>query len=222
MSRGIQHPDKGDDGYESHPAFAKISAARVQGSGRVLFDSDVLHQHTVVIRIDTAERKRELHRDWIHERKRVVELELSEAQWASFVSSMNSGGTPATLRWTRQDGEVPQLPFQPSLQASMDEVRDAASRIFANVQAALAAYEEHKTAANLRALHAAITNADGNVAFAASSLKEHVENVTAKARADIEAFVTAKATQLGLDPATVAALQLGVATADSSEQEATS
>lgn len=51
-----------------------------------------------------------------------------------------------------------------------------------------------------------------NVAFAARSLNEHAENVVQRARADIEAMVLSKATQLGLDPAdlgTVPQLETG-------------
>lgn len=213
MSRNIENPLVDEDGNETHPAFALIGASRISTSppGATLLDSDIRHQHSIIVRIKRAERRRDLNRDWIHGREELIEVELSEAQWASFVSSMNTGdGVPATLRWTAEDKQVPGLPFQPRLAKSMREVRDASDKTFAAIAEALAEYEAHKTAANLRTLHFAVQNAGSSLEFAASSLTEHAENVVQRARADIEAFVVNKAHQLGVEPASVAApLEIG-------------
>ena len=188
--------------YETHPAWALIGVHRVSSTpGKALFDSDIRHQHYIVIHLEEAERKRDLHRDWImgSRRRRIVEVAMSEAQWASFVSSINTSGVPATIL-EREGVDVPEVPYEPRLRESMDEVRDAARRSQEKVLEAFRAYEEHKTAGNLRSLRAAIENLPSNLAYAAESLNEHVENVVQRARADIEAFVVQKAEQLGLDP----------------------
>ena len=199
MPRDIQPPTTNERGDEVHPAFAMIRAARVTGNA-TLFDSDTKHNHYVVVTIETATRQRSLNRDWIHGHRRLIEVAMSEAQWAGFVSSMNTSGVPATLTYTEADGLLPELPFEPRLAMSMQETRDAADRVFTRAREALAAYEAHKTVANLRALRAALDNAGSNVEFAAQSLSEHAENVVQKARADVEAFVTQKAIALGMDP----------------------
>ncbi len=199
-----------EQGYETHPAFALIGASRVSvggyEGGAVLFDSDILHQHTIRIRIHAAQRKRELNHDWIGAGKQYIEIELSEAQWASFVSTMNVGdGVPATLRYLQYE-EVPELPHQPRLAESMRETHDAASRTFNEIKEARDAYEAalaRKAPAKearelLNVLHYKIENATPNVDFATSTLVKHTENVVTRARADIEAFVTAKAAQLGI------------------------
>lgn len=210
-------PVQGDDGYESHPAWSLIRAARVTGSA-ILFDSDVKHQHYVVVSLSRAERKRDLHRDWIHPRQEIVEVAMSEAQWASFVSSMNSGsGVPATLTWdmTQDDPRVPDVPFEPRLAESIAEVREAATAAVEDVRRAFAGYQEKKTVGNLRHLQAMIDNLPANLEFAATSLSGHAENVVQRAKADIEAFVVAKAQQLGLDPGEVGgALELASGEAD--------
>lgn len=216
MARDVISPVVGDDGYESHPSWVLVGASRVSHSppGAVLFDSDIRHQHYVVVRVKRATRKRDLHRDWKHGRADIIEIAMSEAQWASFVSSMNSGdGVPATLLWdgTIEDfakRTVPSEPFAPRLQVSFDEVRGAANKLLEDVQAAFAAYEEKKTVGNLRTLKAAIENLPSNMSFAAQSLTEHAENVVQKARADVEAFVVQKAHQLGLDPSELGTLEL--------------
>lgn len=131
---------------------------------------------------------------------------MSESQWASFVSSMNlGGGVPATLTWdkTRDDPRVPGVPFEPRLAESMAEVRRASTDAMAKVQEAFETYAAHKTVGNLRTLEYAIKNLPANMEFAAKSLSGHAEDVVNRARADIEAFVVAKATQLGIDPGAI-------------------
>lgn len=207
----IQEPTTDEHGAEVHPAFGKVLMNRSQvHPGASLFDSEILHQQVVTLRIEGATRNRDLNRDWIHPHKPIIEISMSEAQWASMVSSFHDGGgTSCTVTWTREDGQIPRLPFAPRLQQSMDEVRGAAQQTFAKIKEARDTYEAHKTAANLRALHFAIENATSSVTFAAKSLNEHAENVVQKARADIEAMVTARAEHLGLNASdTVAALEL--------------
>ncbi len=200
--RQVVAPHETERGYESHPAWVLIGASRVSGTpGAVLFDSDIRHNHYVSVKIEEAERKRDLNHDYIHGRKRIIEIDMSEAQWASFVSSMNTTGVPATLRAREDDYLIPEMPYAPRLQVSMDEVHGAAEKAQAKVEEAFAAYKEHKTAANLRALEIAVGHITPNMDFVAKSLGEHAENVVTKARADIEAYVVSKANQLGLDPA---------------------
>ncbi|HEX7088665.1 MAG TPA: hypothetical protein VF192_00920 [Longimicrobiales bacterium] len=204
MARTNEQPTFDEHGYETHPAWGLIGAYRVQNGlpGAVLFDSDIRHGNTVRIRLSQAVRQRDLHRDWhgTTGRAGIVEVEMSEAQWASFVSSMNVGdGVPCTLR-RREGEEMPGVPYEPRLQESMAEVRSVAEEATEEVAKAFAAYREKKTAANLRTLQYAIENMPSNVTFAAKSLNEHAENVVQKARADIEAMVVAKAHQLGLEP----------------------
>jgi hypothetical protein len=210
--RTEQEPTIDQWGGEVHPGFGMIGASRISISnpGTTLFDSDIMHQHTVRVKISAASRKRDLGHDWIHSQKEYIEVELSEAQWASFVSSMNVGdGVPCSIR--HLNGEIlPEFPHDPRLAHSIKETQEAANRAFDQIQAALAAYEALEPTASakekrnaLGTLKATINNATPNVEFAGKTLTKMAENVVQKARVDIEAFVTTKARQLGLDPADV-------------------
>lgn len=207
MKRQIVSPTTDERGYEQHPGWVLVGASRVSAGppGAALFDSDIRHQHYVVVRVKRAARNRDLNHDWKYGiGVPIVEFAMSEAQWASFVSSMNTGdGVPATLEWdaTLDNPEVPRVPYEPRLQVSMGEVHDAASKAGEQIAKAFAAYKEKKTVDNLRSLEAAIRNMTPNLDYAAQTLGEHAENVVQRARADIEAFVVQKAQQLGLDPA---------------------
>lgn len=209
MSREVEVPTVDQYGSDAHPAFGMINASRGSSSppGQTLFDSDITHQHTVRVTVSKATRKRDLNRDWVHGgAKTLIEVEMSEAQWASFVSSMNTSGVPCTIRATETDWKIPGLPYDPRLAHSMTEVKQAAHKSFGRIQEAMVAYEKalaDKAPAKvrneaLRDLHFAIQNTEPNLSFAAESLTEHAENVVQKARADVEAMVYAEATALGL------------------------
>lgn len=211
MPRDIEEPSQDKWGADVHPAFGMIGASRVTSTpGQVLFDSDVRHGNTVVLRIKRASRKRDLNSDYIHASSNdIVEVEMSEAQWASFVSTMNHGdGVPCTIRRTEQDGAMPGLSYAPRLALSMDEVHIAAARAFGEILGALSELDElekkekvgvKERRAALAKLRNKIENATPNVDFAGKQLSKHAENVVNKARADIEAYVLAKAKQLKLE-----------------------
>lgn len=211
MAREIVEPTLDEYGAEQHPAWGLIGASRVSSGspGAVLFDSDIQHQHYVTVRIGRARRKRDLHRDWLSMGKEFIEIEMSEAQWASFVSSMNAGeGVPCTISRVERE-QIPSFPYEPRLRETLTEVGGKAQEAIAEIQEAFDAYEQKKNAANLRTLKYAIQNMPSNMTFAAKSLSKHAENVVQRARADVEAMVVSKASQLGLDPAEIGVPQLG-------------
>lgn len=205
-----EKPTTTESGGEAHPAWGLIGASRVSSSppGATLFDSDIHHQHYVVVRLKRARRTRNLHRDWKHGDEQIVEVAMSEAQWASFVSTMNAGdGVPCTIERVGWE-DMPGIEDEPRLAASIDEVSQAATKAIDEIRTAFDVYNEGKTAANLRSLESAIKNAPNNMGFAAQSLSEHAENVVQRARADIEAIVASKAEQLGIETGDIARTRL--------------
>lgn len=188
---------------ETHPAFGVATVTRSSGSSRALFQSDLLHQHTMTLRIDAAERHRELNRDWVHPRghgRTIVEVEMSLAQWGSLVSSIGLGsGVPVTIRATETDQMVPDIPHQPRIQTNLDEVAGTVDRLLAGVRTQMDALEEaveqkkgvRAIREALKRLRATVANLPSNSKFAVTSLTEAAEKVTAQARADIEAHILA-------------------------------
>lgn len=87
------------DTVERHPSYGQIGASRVSASGGYyLYGSDFGHQHFVTITISRSELMRGLSNDWPHAKEELIEVALSEAQWASFVSSLNVGsGVQCTI-----------------------------------------------------------------------------------------------------------------------------
>lgn len=206
MRKETEKPTTNERGYETHPAWGLIGASRVSSSlpGKALFDSDVSHSHFVIVRFSRASRKRDLGSDQKYAEEKIVEVAMSEAQWASFVSTMNVGdGVPCTIERVGREA-VPGVEHEPRLAVSMDEVRGAAEEAMAGIQEAFDAYEKSKTKANRDRLKYAIKNAPANMHFAAETLSEHAESVVQRARADVGAMVVRKAEQLGIDPGEIA------------------
>ncbi|WP_412075421.1 hypothetical protein ACLF6K_05740 [Streptomyces xanthophaeus] len=196
-------------GDEVHPAFGVAVVTRRHGSGRSLFQSDVLHNETVALSVHEATRKRDLNHDWVHSGRELVEIEMSLAQWGSLVSSMGLGsGVPVTIRRTEHEPFVPEIPHQPRTAESLREVQEVTDRMYAGVKKATAALHEaihekkgvRATKEALRVLENAVAHVGSNAQFAVDSLVEAGEQVVAQARADIEAHVLEVARLTGARP----------------------
>ena len=93
----------GDDPHadhkEIHPAYSVLQLSRVSENAQ-LFDSEFQHQHFITMRIAPAEVTRRLSNNWIYSNSNsYIEVEMSEAQFATAISSLNNGsGTPCTLK----------------------------------------------------------------------------------------------------------------------------
>jgi len=99
-------PGNADEAVEQHPAYAQIGANRVSG-GAYLYGSDFKHQHYITIQIHDSELHRQLSGDRAHSKRRLIEIAMSEAQWATFVSSLNQGGgVQCTLEFTPEGGRI--------------------------------------------------------------------------------------------------------------------
>lgn len=87
-------------GYKyEHPGYGTICISR--GSGQVdLFDSDVGHQHFINLTINRAVRYDDGRHQFIHAKDQLIEVRMSEHQFARAITSLNMGsGAPCTLEW---------------------------------------------------------------------------------------------------------------------------
>lgn len=182
---------------EEEPYMAVIGVSRI--SGRInLFDSEHTHQHCIALRIKRASRRRDLSSDWIHGEEQVAEVWMSEAQWASFVSSINMGdGVPCTLRWTEGTGSIP-LPDDPENRTALhaDEILETLEDAVKHLRELQAT---NLTKAQRGLVSKAIQEICSNVNFVAKSFDEVMEERVQKARAEVDAYMTRLAMRVGLD-----------------------
>jgi hypothetical protein len=206
----VEHPTvehkriAGSDGtVEQHPAYALIGASRVTGR-TVLFGSDFWHNNFVAIRVMRCEMNRSLSHDWPFGRDEVVEVWLSEAQWATFVSSLNCGqGVPCTLH-AEGGRTVAGLPepvnrqeqFNSELEAHMADVRQLSVELSTRIEASTLRVKEKTELQGL--LARLIQQAGTNTRFVARSFGEHVERTVERAKVEVSAWVHALVTRTGL------------------------
>lgn len=108
----------------THPSFATVALNRVSSTGTTLFDSPLKHQHFINLSIHKAHKVRHLNQDWVHADEELIEVRMSEVQFANFITSSGiGGGVPCTLN--RFDGKsVPECPSEHARETYENEVKD--------------------------------------------------------------------------------------------------
>jgi hypothetical protein len=206
MPRPIEEPtvkEHSDEVVTTHPAFGQIGASRVSGD-TYLYGSDFAHHHYVTISISRSELHRNLNRDWHFGRNELIEVALSEAQWATFVSSMNVGsGVPCTIQHVAHQ-MTPGLPApQKQVDKFAQEMKDTMAEMMANVETMRKEVKElgisqKKAAAldmNLQVLHGRL---ESNYSWVAKQFDEHMETTVEKAKVEVNAYVINQVQRAGL------------------------
>lgn len=203
----VEVPDNGPAGGVSitHPSYAQIQANRVSG-GAMLYGSDFRHQHFVSIKIVPSEMRRSLSNDWpFAGLSPLIEIEMSEAQWAEFVSTMNGGGgTQCTLRYANGE-HIPRLPAPEGTQARFEaeadeqvrksrEALDELDKLIAETPLSKAKQKELAWKVEV-----ARRSIGGSAKFVRDQFTEHMERTVTKARIEINAYATHAVRQAGLD-----------------------
>lgn len=188
----------------THPAYAAISASRVSGE-TVLFGSDFVHRQFVRIAIYPSEIMRSGGRDSHHpESTPLVEVSLSEAQWATFVSSMNVGsGVPCTL--TRANGAaVADLPapvdrrglFKNSAIERLDLAMNALNEMRDLLrETSLSKKAKDELQNKIDSVERQITQ---NLPYVAEQFDKHMETTTERAKIEINAFALSTVIRAGM------------------------
>ncbi len=200
---------------EKHPSYGNIGASRVTGHIN-LFGSDFTHQAYVAIRIHTSSMKRSLSNDWTYAEDELIEVALSEAQWATFVSAMNIGdGVPCTIQHIGKK-DVPQIPeppkrkrqFQDELGEHFELVNKALQDLKTTIESSNLSGKAKKEMLNH--LATAYRNLTPNQKFVADQFGEHMETQIENAKIELAAYMQNAISRAGLTALanTVTPLQL--------------
>jgi hypothetical protein len=187
-----------------HPAYGMIGAARVNG-GTMLFGSDFQHNAFVRVTLRRAYVKRDLSTDWPHAHEELFEVDLSEAQWAEFVSAMNIGfGVQCTIRHVQGDF-MPRIPYpEKRLDQFRGELTEKLADSLASLDTLAEAIGELKLSEKQKAaLMGHVTRSQSRltsgVPFVAKQFAEHMETTISKARIEINAHAVHTVNQIGLN-----------------------
>ena len=122
-----------DDKQFSHPSYGMVGFTRGQvgGSGMYVFGSAVKTNHIISLAIRQCRRDHHLNQDWYFGGKELVEVHMSELQFAKLITSLNVGqGVPCTINYVNgldyKPGESvkpPEVPDPSEIQMVQDEFR---------------------------------------------------------------------------------------------------
>ena len=203
-----------DEKVTEHPSFgmAGFSRASVCGIKNTrLFGSSIgKHFNIVILTIKRAEQAHHLSQDWFHGRDTLVEAVLSEAQFASLLTNMNSGdGVPCTLRYVKGEGNIDMPPdemveaervrqgFEEQMKGLHDDFQKMAGRakeILGKGGAKKADREEM-----IRMFERATLAFGENSGFVVEQFAEATEKVVTHAKAEVDAFVANAAKVTGME-----------------------
>lgn len=182
------------ESVETHPAYGQVWASRISGAS-FLYGSDFLHHGYIEITISSSELHRGLSNDWPHARKEYIQIALSEAQWATFVSTLNGGtGTQCTVRHI-QGEDKPEIEHAPKRKQQFseeyfDHLKSARNSIKeAEAMLKASGLSEKKIREIMSPLNAAHSNIGGNLGFVSDQFGEHMEKVTEHAKIEANAYI---------------------------------
>lgn len=198
----------------THPAFAQISVSRCSGGNTALYGSDFVHHNYVTLTIEESELHRNLSNDWHFGRKQIIEVALSEAQWATLVSSFGSGGgVPCTLQWLRDVGPIPRLPapksrsdqFSSEMKKDMADTLKHLDELSEDIKANTAGLSKKKQDALLSKVRGVYAKLTSSLPFVADQFSEHMEEEVERAKVEIHGYATNLFQRAGIDAMALAA-----------------
>src|SRR5882757_5163328 len=197
---------------EKNPAYGMVRASRISGQA-TLFQVDYPQQHFIRLSISTASLDRHLSNDWVHSDKELIEIDMSEVQWARFLFNMNTMGVPCTLK-SYIDPETKQV-TRPVLQAPIESKTDVfKSELKETIKDGLNSLSSLLTQlTNLAAPGATTKKADiveltskarrihmelvQNLPFVLEQAEETIEKSVESAKGEISAFIDHSIMKLG-------------------------
>lgn len=207
-----------EDKTYNHPSYGTISFNRTQGSARPLFGSSIEHRSVIVLTIKHAELRHKSSRDSIYGNKIIVKAEMSPTQFADAIINLNSAEIPITLNCIPSENQynIPEPPYQNKVTEFNKEFGDYMGDLASKFDEVIDLAKKTKAQARLvKALELLKQGYKSNVPFVANSFSEQMENTVKEAKGEVEAFITAKVAQYGIDAIKQQAPQLPEGRAES-------
>lgn len=196
--------------YESHPSYGMLQISKPQGGHRALFGSSVMHSSTIRMSIHPGQIARDINTDWFYaESAPFIEIELSPAQFAEAITGMNSGmGTPCTIRKIKGQDRIPDCEFTDKKMQFVQEFEQKARKIADQLNDISAGVEDmlnNKKSITkgdrkeiLNMISKLRMEVGANMPFVMECFNEQVEKTITEAKSEVDAFITGKIHELGV------------------------
>lgn len=184
-----------------HPSYGLISFSRCTcSSPQALFGSSIKHANPIRMTISHAKVDRHINHDWYHDDGNIVEVEMSQSQFAEAITSLNMGvGVPCTITFSERDGKIKPCDFENKAEQfehefaekiagasdGLDEAIKEISELFEN-RKSLRKSDKEKI---LKALQKAKMDVSSNAEYILSSFNEQMDKSVHEAKGEIESFM---------------------------------
>jgi hypothetical protein len=184
---------------EHHPAYGVITLTRGSCGGKNLFGSAFKHSSVLTIRVNRASLHRSLSNDrTFAEALPIIEVDMSEAQFAHFVTSAAVGeGTPCSITYVAGQ-QMPDVPGVNEVERFHDDTKRTMKRAAKNIEDAinvvvasmekpnLGKKDREAIIDHLFRVQKAFTD---SVPFTIEQFGERMEKIVADGKQEIEAYV---------------------------------
>ena len=193
-----------DDEFErEHPSYGLVHISRITGGpgAHRLFGSPLAHHYgTIRLSIGTAKWIHGLHHDRYQGslRGEHIEIEMSAAQFADMITSLNmGGGTPCTIRYLAgvevsppPDHATEAEHIRDNFEGSLDKYKAKARTYRKKIEELTSKLSEKDRRKIKIALDVIEDQLTDNVPFVLKQFQEATSRITSSAKAEVDAFVT--------------------------------
>lgn len=204
----LGHPER------SHPAFGNISISRVQsGAGKRFFGSGIRHNNYIRLTIDQGIEVEAygIKKFRPNSRKGLIEVDLTQSQWAAMVSSIGLGeGTPCTIAYYRDgnivspgnigETETGNAHLRRILEESVSSQIEGLQERLKDLESALSGSKLNRKELQekVKSLKHAINNTPKNLTFATEVMEEVMEEIVENGKNELSSHAQNIALKVGL------------------------
>ena len=182
---------------ERHESYGRMGFSRGQGREMSLFGSSILHQHHIILEIETATRMRRLSQDRIQGDEVVLRAVMSQDQFDSAMSGINQGsGVPITLQYVSGDDHIREDPPRPRRREEFqEEVEDNLRETLEELDGIIESAPPGPVRKRLETLRGRLKS---NLPFLQDQFQKQMERSVAEAKAEIDSFMTQRERAAGM------------------------
>jgi hypothetical protein len=192
----------------THPSFCMVRFTRINSNAKnEFFGSDLQVSNFIELSVDSGEKRKDLSRDWYYSKDALVRIRMTESQFATLITTLNSGsGTPASLSYIKGDEIKLPRDYQKHV---IDEYSDDAEKRMMNAKKSidkiveeLKSHKGNMSKSQQQTLLSLATNVQneiiGNMKFVMSSFQEKMDTIISNAKTEVEAFTEGVISRTGI------------------------
>jgi len=199
---------------QKHPSYGNISIAKVtSNTNQPHFGSSILERNFIQLQINEASIQRDLNKDYIHDKKNIITVQMTTQQFAEMLTSPNSTGNPVTIvHRAKYNGEeeIPETPyvskmeqFQGEFEERIQEIQEDTARLLNDAQELLnkkGTLKKDEKEHLIKLIQKIGREIDANIPFIHSQFQKQITKTLGEAKAAIHNFTQEERKNAGLPP----------------------